>query len=249
MLFEGAVSLGRTIKFSNCTFKSGGSPAWADYGILTSATANFYGVIFDGCTVTEYGLHGVLIQSSAFRQVVFNGCIVKGNGRDAANTYSGYLLANGVQDIVFNGGVSGGAYDSPSGTATQAYGLGLGTTSNITVTGMDLRGNSLGSVSDSSGSTLYSNCRTQDSTSIASTSTVTLPTNSEQVFTITGTTQINNISATTPRRVVTLVFADIVTVTDGGNKKLAGAFTSSADDTLTLFFDGTNWVEICRSVN
>lgn len=39
------------------------------------------------------------------------------------------------------------------------------------------------------------------------------------------------------------------TIAESGNIKLASAFTSSADDTMTLIFDGTNWYEIARSVN
>jgi hypothetical protein len=49
----------------------------------------------------------------------------------------------------------------------------------------------------------------------------------------------------------TIVFGDANTsVTDGGNLHLAGGFTSTADDTLTLVTtDGTNWYEVSRSVN
>jgi hypothetical protein len=48
---------------------------------------------------------------------------------------------------------------------------------------------------------------------------------------------------------VTLVFADALTVTDGSNLRLNGNFTTSADDTLTLVCDGTNWYEVARSAN
>jgi len=51
-------------------------------------------------------------------------------------------------------------------------------------------------------------------------------------------------------QIITVVFTDAVTtLTDGGNLKLAGAFTSTADDTMQLVFDGTNWFELSRSVN
>jgi hypothetical protein len=38
-------------------------------------------------------------------------------------------------------------------------------------------------------------------------------------------------------------------MTDGGNLKLAGNWTGDADDTITLWFNGTNWYEISRSAN
>jgi hypothetical protein len=49
--------------------------------------------------------------------------------------------------------------------------------------------------------------------------------------------------------VVTLIFAGILTVTDGSNLKLASSYTTTADDTLTLACDGVSWYEVARSVN
>lgn len=85
---------------------------------------------------------------------------------------------------------------------------------------------------------------------VASGSTVSLPTGN--VFSITGTTGITTINACDKEnvgRVIILIFADAVTVTDGSNLKLAGDFTSTADDTLTLVCDGSNWFETGRSAN
>lgn len=51
---------------------------------------------------------------------------------------------------------------------------------------------------------------------------------------------------------ITILFTDAnTTVTDGGSVKLQGAanFLSTADDTMTLVFDGTSWFEEARSVN
>ena len=52
-------------------------------------------------------------------------------------------------------------------------------------------------------------------------------------------------------QVLTIEFADAnCTMKDGtGNMKLASDFAASADDTLTMVFNGTNWYEIARSVN
>lgn len=84
---------------------------------------------------------------------------------------------------------------------------------------------------------------------IASASTISIPT-AHDVVTVTGTTGITSVNAAGHTgHVVTLIFADAVAVTDGSNLKLAGNFTSSADDTLTLACDGTNWHEVARSAN
>lgn len=72
------------------------------------------------------------------------------------------------------------------------------------------------------------------------------------VFTVTGTTTISDIgtSFAAKERVITLIFEDSVQVTDAsGNLRLNGNFNTTADDTLTLWCDGTNWYEISRSAN
>ena len=72
----------------------------------------------------------------------------------------------------------------------------------------------------------------------------------QRVVSISGTTNITSITATGHSgAVVTLIFAGILTFTDGSNLKLAGNFVTTADDTITLACDGTNWHEIARSVN
>lgn len=72
----------------------------------------------------------------------------------------------------------------------------------------------------------------------------------QRVVNVTGTTGITSITATGHNgAVVTLIFSGALTVTDGSNLKLAGNFTTTADDTLTLACDGTNWYEVARSVN
>jgi hypothetical protein len=70
-----------------------------------------------------------------------------------------------------------------------------------------------------------------------------------EFFTYTGTTGFNDISNKKAGRRVTIKFDDVATVTDGTALKMAGNFTSSADDTLTLVCDGTAWFEVTRSVN
>lgn len=70
-------------------------------------------------------------------------------------------------------------------------------------------------------------------------------------FYITGTNNITSIAAadSTAGRMIILRFADVLTFTDGGNLKIAGNLGTTADDTISLICDGTNWYEVARSVN
>jgi hypothetical protein len=85
--------------------------------------------------------------------------------------------------------------------------------------------------------------------SVASATALPLPTG--RVFHVTGTTTITSITTTNLQAgvVITLIFDGALTFTDGNNLKLAGNFVTTADDTITLAYDGTNFYEIARSVN
>ena len=85
-------------------------------------------------------------------------------------------------------------------------------------------------------------------TDVASAATIIATGN---IFHVTGTTTITSVSGTgiAAGTVITIIFDGILTFTDGSNLKLAGNFTTSADDTITLQYDGSNWYELCRSVN
>lgn len=93
--------------------------------------------------------------------------------------------------------------------------------------------------------------RAQTGANIASAATMTLLDDGD-TFHITGTTNVttvNTCNATYSGRRVTLIFNGILTFTDGLNLKLAGNFVTTADDTISLVCDGTNWYETGRSVN
>lgn len=65
-------------------------------------------------------------------------------------------------------------------------------------------------------------------------------------------TAIGNITNGLDGQEITIVFTDaFTTITHGTNIKLSGGanFTSTANDTLTLIYDGVNWFEKGRSVN
>lgn len=51
-------------------------------------------------------------------------------------------------------------------------------------------------------------------------------------------------------QIITIIFTTAnTTIAETGNIKLSAAFTSTADDTMSLIYDGTNWYELARSVN
>lgn len=83
---------------------------------------------------------------------------------------------------------------------------------------------------------------------IVAAATLPVPLQAEYVP-VSGNTGITNIDALPAGRRITLVFSGTPTVTDGGNLKLAGNFVATADDSLSLVSDGTNWIETGRSVN
>lgn len=80
-------------------------------------------------------------------------------------------------------------------------------------------------------------------------SAAALPAPTARVMQVTGTTAITSMGVLAAGAVVTLIFASTPTFTDGGNLKLAGNLVATADDTISLVCDGTNWFEIGRAVN
>lgn len=87
---------------------------------------------------------------------------------------------------------------------------------------------------------------------VPSASTITLPTAHDAVS-ISGTTSITSINANGHSgRIITLYFQGILTVVRGSNlilNQALGNFVTTANDTLTLMCDGTNWWEVSRSAN
>lgn len=66
----------------------------------------------------------------------------------------------------------------------------------------------------------------------------------------TGATTITALDNGVNGQEVTIVFGDAnTTLSDASTLKLSAAITGTADDTITLVFDGTNWFEKSRSVN
>lgn len=85
-------------------------------------------------------------------------------------------------------------------------------------------------------------------TSVTSAATIAI---TGEIFHVTGTTTITSISGSgvTAGQRVTIIFDGALTFTDGSNLKLAGNFVTTADDSISLVYDGASWYEVGRSVN
>lgn len=65
-----------------------------------------------------------------------------------------------------------------------------------------------------------------------------------------GPTTITNFTNGVRGQEIVIIFENNnATLSDAGTLKLNGGFVSTADDTMRLVFDGTNWFELSRSVN
>lgn len=66
----------------------------------------------------------------------------------------------------------------------------------------------------------------------------------------TGATSITTFDDGMEGQRILIVFTDSnTTLSEAGNIKLSAAFTSTADDTMELVFDGVSWYEVGRAVN
>lgn len=84
---------------------------------------------------------------------------------------------------------------------------------------------------------------------VASASALPLPTGN--VFHVTGVTNITSITSTNfaSGACIMIIFDGVLTLTDGNNIVAAGNFVTTADDTWSACYDGTNWYESARAVN
>lgn len=80
-------------------------------------------------------------------------------------------------------------------------------------------------------------------------STGTLEIHMGPIAKITGAAEVKKIAATYPGHRITLIITATAKVVDGENLKLSANGPITADDTLELVCDGTNWYETGRSVN
>ncbi|TAL45427.1 MAG: hypothetical protein EPN91_02115 [Salinibacterium sp.] len=169
--------------------------------------------------------------------------ILEGN---AAINSDQTIRMDGIALIKLGGTVADDAY-----VQSGASGVGVTWDGFSPVGGQALKGGSSGdyvSIIVGRRPPIGSNVAASFGTAVASASAI-VPTG--HVFHVTGTTSITSITSTgiAAGTMITIIFDGILTFTDGNNLKLAGNMSTTADDTITLVFDGTNFYEVARSAN
>jgi len=217
-------------------------------------------LLIEGNSIEFQTQSGVRLRNTAgtgsFTQAVINGNQFAGQPTPILlDDSTGFCVSASISDNII--GAKSGAGTTCAITVTNTP-LTKITDNVIYGTGSTVLGISIGSGSfatSENGNEIYG-CVTEVSNScsngVAAALELVLPTWTDVIIVTAGTATITSISAASNHRnrTVTLMFQGIVTFTDGNNLKLAGNFVTTADDTITLCCaDGTNWYEVCRSVN
>ncbi len=219
---------------------------------------------FTNCMI-ERGPEGhQLVSIKAGRQIWFEGCAFSLPGSSPASPYSIIRVAEtaayGItRDITFRDFTMSGDYTGGSGYAIGfdlentdiwtriengvfkncAYAVSVESGHGCRMTGNSFRG-----VGDVFGGTGRPNRET-----VASVNGTMTINEFIDMWMITGTNTITGITATYPGHQVVFYLQGAANMTDGGNLKLAGSLTGSANDTITLLCDGVDWFEVARSAN
>lgn len=213
----------------------------------------------DGIGFNEVGGLGANIQQSntyrvSTRQCGFNSCVI--GGAQGVWTISSFEDGQaGAQGDYFAVDVVSGAIlnqitlNLKDQTPWHIRGIHFNSgADNNQVASYDYNNRTTGQpyLDDGSGNQIFS--RAGLGLDVASGTSITIPLLGA-LFNITGTTGITTINSSSVS-IFTLKFTASLTVQDNtGNLKLNGDFVATADDTLTLYFDGTNCFEISRSAN
>lgn len=239
----------RDHKFSNCELSGGTS---ATTGISFASGSDFENISFDNCTVRWFTQHGILLSSTATHGIRFTGCTVRANSFGNSGTYNNLQIAANVDGVEVNGGKYGGAIDYGD-TIYTGYGISItGTSSNIQVSDANVSDNLTGGMlagaldAESSVRNMHDTTTSRD---VASATTL-VPLQQFDILTVTGTTTINSVAGAGVGKVLTLFFEDALIVNDSvGNLRLNGTLNTSTGTTLVIYYDGSVWYELSRSIN
>lgn len=213
--------------------------------------------VVSGNLVRDAGQHGILIDGCT--DVAITGNTVRASGLDGFHagatvassrlTIVGNVFVSNLGDGIDIGNVSRSVITGNKSSLNTGYGLNVNASESYNaISGNHVSANTAGQIATPATTSAVSGNITEESFSVASAATVTLPPSGE-FFNITGTTGITSITASFIGRRVTLQFTGILTITDGGNLRLAGNFTTASTSTITLVSDGANWVECSRSTS
>lgn len=230
---------------------SGSFAPYPDIITLVSVT----GCLVRGNQIAASLNHGILCGAGVTRSSIVSNQ-VKSSSRQTAGVWSGIALDSNVPASPTENNVIANnvCWDPLGGAGTQAYGISVSSSSGSQTNGNVfagnvLTGNRIGPAVQTAGLVnIWRDNVGSAAQTVASAATIAVPGGAEFV-TVSGTTTITSVTAGYAGQQVTLMFSGALTFTDGSNLKLAGNLVTTADDTITLVCDGTNWFEVCRSVN
>jgi hypothetical protein len=232
---------GYTLRDVNAEFVNAGVAAF----LIDGPTVSFYpaAILIDGCHIegllaNSIGIHIKQSRNVHIKDVIYfgsgsTGDLIKITGTEAE--VKGYIVENLTASA---GSVANAIVDSTHNTTIANTASGV----NVTRYAAGL---------EWSRGTMVS-MRATDQTSAA-----TVTANQGNIIHLTGSTTVDNIttSAEEMGKILVVWLGGNITVRDnsasGGNLFLAGSagWAGKADDTLTLFSTGTNWIELSRSIN
>jgi len=241
------INSAHNITFSNCWFSSADEATNPGLFIDDGDEVTVSNSTFFNC-----GGPGLKFDASSVGTLIY-GNVITSCGQGGASP--GIDIGAGADNFQIIGNrITEGAFGSPN--QTYAITLGAGASEYYVITDNYLLGNGTGSFSDISTSATYNFIVDRNIVDVTDFTIASPADNSLEIppdgnyFYITGTNNITSMSASWGSREVTLMFADILTFTDGGNLSLAGDFVTTGSDTITLRANyGGAWYEVSRSIN
>jgi hypothetical protein len=210
------------------------------------------GCCLTNCTVAAQEEAGISTSMNEGEPVTISNTSIFNCGNHGINHYSGDLILSNTSIQVCDNGVTVGlttarVIESANRFKSITNGRGFSVPAGSTTDKIQLSSDTL--FVNAPNGTRKANNNNLTLPSIASADPLNLPINGN-AFIVTGTTNFGTISGGWAGRIVVLKFTDALTIFDGGGSvKLAGNFTSTADDMLTLLYDGNVWLELSRSAN
>ena len=248
--FKGGATEGRNFKFNNMAIKGGGT---GTYGIEVIAGASYSELSFSNITISQFLNDGVNIASSAFVSSEWIGLRLRGNSYGVLNNGSGLVIGPLCGYANFIGGCFG--YDSIGvGVGLTKYGADIsGTATKVTLNSVDLNGNSTASADNCiSTSVRFLSCFIPEADRNLTLNDISpiYPSGAVDSMRITNgiVSELKNLLTTIPGKTLVLEFLGVTTVVQTGNIRLDAAYVSTANSTLTLMFNGINWLETGRSI-
>lgn len=251
---------GNTIKGAGCGIRL----LDTRYG---TTTGSFTGLICNN-TLEEIYTHGIYVRggedSSHRDTVLINNNIIKGGSEATNNLYDGIILDQYLYEPVVNGNAIGRRLTETGASENMRYGVNIAS-ANITVPRISsnaISGVGTAKYSDTSGQAIILDPDISANVSLtADNQAVTVGVNKFINLASDDATAANRTFVLSRGSYVghTLILymngsnqcqlADGSAVTGGGTVRLSANWDATEDDTLSLFWDGDEWIETARSSN